>query len=117
MTNPKSQTNLNYQNSKSQTRISREWAVLVIENWDFEFVYYLVLMIWNLFACPARQTSLGLVGSMRPYQGYLVLACPMPSGHHPTTVIETDRLKIVNCPIVMLFYYVLTIELMMINIQ
>ena len=49
MTNPKSQTNLNYQNSKSQTRISREWAVLVIENWDFEFVYYLVLVIWNLF--------------------------------------------------------------------
>jgi len=33
-------------------------------------------MIWNLFACPARQTSLGLVGSMRPYQGYLGLACP-----------------------------------------
>ena len=37
--------------------------------------------------------------------------------HRSATGIDSDRLKIVNCSIVRLFYYVLTIELMMINIR
>jgi len=39
---------------------------LLFDACDLEFIC-LMLVIWNLFTCP--------VGSMRPYQGYLVLAC------------------------------------------
>ena len=67
MTNPKSQTNPNDQNSKSQTRISRECAVLVIGNWDFEFVCYLMLV-----TCPKGTPS-------EEFISYLVLACQMVS--------------------------------------